>query len=401
MSEHHFRYVFLGLSITSSLENAHATTYRGLLRQLDERGHQVTFLERELPLFAAHRDLPDPSFARTARYGSFEELVDRHRAAVRDADLVVVGSCVPDGARVGAWVQGLAPGRSAFYDLDTPITLSGLARDDGSCEYLTRELVSRYSLYLSATGGPMLDVLRRKYGATFVRPLYGSADPDEYHPAPLEPELDLGYLGAYRSDRQLGLQRLLLDSARRSERRRFVVAGTQYPASVVWPANVAHVPHVEPSAHRRFYANQRFTLNVTRQAMIEAGWSPSARLFEAAACGTPVISDPWPGLDTVFEPGREILVASSSDDVVRYLRDIGEDQRRAIGSAARKRFEKEHTAMHRAESLERYTRDLLELEAPKRRWEVAKSRSVAEASRRHSTMAPARAHAMSVGPEKK
>ena len=364
MSEHHFRYVFLGLSITSSLENAHATTYRGLLRQLDERGHQVTFLERELPLFAAHRDLPDPSFARTARYGSFEELVDRHRAAVRDADLVVVGSCVPDGARVGAWVQGLAPGRSAFYDLDTPITLSGLARDDGSCEYLTRELVSRYSLYLSATGGPMLDVLRRKYGATFVRPLYGSADPDEYHPAPLEPELDLGYLGAYRSDRQLGLQRLLLDSARRSERRRFVVAGTQYPASVVWPANVAHVPHVEPSAHRRFYANQRFTLNVTRQAMIEAGWSPSARLL-------------------------------------RYLRDIGEDQRRAIGSAARKRFEKEHTAMHRAESLERYTRDLLELEAPKRRWEVAKSRSVAEASRRHSTMAPARAHAMSVGPEKK
>lgn len=369
MTEHHFRYVFLGLSLTSSWGNGHASTYRPLLRQLDERGHQVTFLERDLPIHAAHRDLPDPSFARTSLYGSFEELVDRHRNAVRDADLVVVGSNVADGARVGAWVQETAPGRSAFYDLETPITLRGLARDDGTCEYLTRELASRYPLYLSSTGGPMLDVLRRQYGAASVRALYPSADPDLYHPAPLEPEIALGYLGTYSADRQLGLQRLLLDPARRSERCRFVVAGPHYPvpAGAAWPANVAQLDHVEPSAHRRFYANQRFTLNVTRQAMVEAGWSPNVRLFEAAACGTPVISDPWPGLDTVFEPGREILVASSSDDVVRYLRDIGEDQRRAIGAAARSRFEKEHTAMHRAETLERYTRDLLEIDTPKRR----------------------------------
>jgi spore maturation protein CgeB len=369
MSDPHFRYVFLGLSITSSWGNGHATTYRALLRQLDERGHQVTFLERDLPFYAANRDLPNPSFARTELYGSFEELVDRHRATVREADLVVVGSYVPEGARIGAWVQEMAPGRSAFYDIDTPITVAGLARGDGSGDYLTPELVSRYPLYLSFTGGPTLERLRRQFGATCVRPLYCSADPDQYHPADVPPDVDLGYLGTYSADRQPALQRLLVDPAQRSPHHRFVVAGAQYPDAVAaaWPANVRHTTHVDPSEHRRFYASQRFTLNVTRQAMVEAGWSPSVRLFEAAACGTPVISDPWPGLDTVFEPGREILVASSSDDVVRYLRDIREEERRAIGAAARSRFLKEHTAMHRAEALERYTRELLEQNAPKRR----------------------------------
>jgi spore maturation protein CgeB len=365
MTEGRLRYVFIGLSITSSWGNGHATTYRALLRQLDERGHQVTFLERDAPPFAENRDLPNPPYARTFLYGSFEELVDRHRTAVREADLVVVGSSVPEGARIGAWVQETNPSRSAFYDLDTPVTLAQLASGDG--EHLTRELASRYALYLSFTGGPTLGRLRRELGATCVRPLYCSADPEQHHPDRAEPHVDLGYLGAYRTDRQSAVDRLLLEPARRSRDGHFMVAGPQYPTTLAWPPNVELVTHVAPSGHRRFYASQRFTLNVTRQAMVDAGWSPSVRLFEAAACGTPVITDPWPGLDTIFEPGSEILVARSSDDVVRYLRDTREDQRRAIGSAARRRLLKEHTAMHRAEELERYTREILEQSSRRRR----------------------------------
>jgi spore maturation protein CgeB len=359
------RYVFLGLSITSSWGNGHATTYRALLRELAARGHEVTFLERDLPFYAANRDLPSPSYAKTILYGSFEELVDRHESTVREADLVVVGSYVPEGARVGAWVQDTAPGRAAFYDIDTPITLAKLA--EGGAEYLTPAQVSRYALYLSFTGGPSLTTLRERYGSPCVRPLYCSADPDRYHPTRVEPEIDLGYLGTYSADRQPAVERLLVDVARRNPNRRFAVAGAQYPDTVAWPANVEHQEHLDPREHPHFYASQRFTLNVTRQAMVQAGWSPSVRLFEAAACGTPVISDPWPGLSSIFEPGSEILIARGTEDVLRYLREVREDERRAMGAAARRRFLDEHTAMHRAEALERYTREVLDRESGRHR----------------------------------
>jgi spore maturation protein CgeB len=358
VSQPSFRYVFLGLSITSSWGNGHATTYRALLRQLAERGHEVTFLERDLPFYAANRDLPAPSYARTLLYGSLDELVEQHRGIVREADLVVVGSYVPDGALVGAWVQETAPGRAAFYDIDTPITLAKLAA--GEHEYLTPALVARYALYLSFTGGPTLETIRSRYGAPLVRPLYCSADVEQYHPESSEASVDLGYLGTYSLDRQPAVEEMLFVPARRWSEGRFLVAGAQYPEGTAWPANVVHTPHVEPAAHRRFYGSQRFTLNVTRPAMAKAGWSPSVRLFEAAACGTAIITDAWHGLDEVLEPGIEVLVAHSGADVMRYLRETSERDRRALGRAARTRFLAEHTAMHRAETLERYTRELAE-----------------------------------------
>jgi spore maturation protein CgeB len=368
MSE--LRYVFLGRSITSSWANGHATTYRALLRELTARGHEVTFLERNMPVYAKNRDLASPSYARTILYESFEELVDRHESTVREADLVIVGSHVPEGAKVGAWVQDIAPGRAAFYDLDTPVTLAKLAQ--GGAEYLTPAQVSRYALYLSFTGGPALGTLRERYGAQLVRTLYCSADPDRYYPTHTVPEIDLGYLGTYCVDRQPVVERLFIDVARRNAGRRFASAGTQYPDTVTWPANVEHTPHLAPREHPHFYASQRFTLNATRRPMVEAGWSPSVRLFEAAACGTPVISDYWPGLSTIFEPGSEILIARGTEDVLRYLREIREDERRAMGAAARRRFLDEHTAMHRAEALERYTRDVLD-RASARHWAVVPS----------------------------
>ena len=345
------RIVFLGLSITSSWGNGHATNYRALVRELDGRGHDVLFLERDVPWYASQRDLPDPPWGRTELYASVDELRERFADDVRDADLVVVGSYVPGGVEVGTWVAYTARGATAFYDIDTPVTLAKLGR--GDFEYLAPELIPRYDLYLSFTGGPILRRLEDELGARRARAFYCLVDPDAYpRLTGVEPRWDLGYLGTYSDDRQPPLDELLLEPARRAPSLRFAVAGPQYPPEIAWPANVERMEHVPPSEHPAFYAAQRFTLNITRADMRRAGWSPSVRLFEAAACGVPVISDRWPGLTDLFAEGEEILLADTAQDVLRHLETVSDDERRAIGERARARVLAEHTAARRAEQLE-------------------------------------------------
>jgi spore maturation protein CgeB len=351
------RIVILGLSITSSWGNGHATTYRALMRELVARGHDVLFLERDTEWYAAHRDLPVPPHGRTELYTDLADLRRRFACAVGQADLVIVGSYVPDGVVVGEWVTSMAGGISAFYDIDTPVTLAKLAR--GDFEYLSPELIPRYDLYLSFTGGPTLERLERIYGAAEARALYCSVDPTLYHPEPMFPRYDLGYMGTYSPDRQPSLEVLLLGAATRAPDRAFMVAGPQYPRSIRWPENVTRIEHLPPDRHRRFYGGQRFTLNVTRRDMVEAGFSPSVRLFEAAACATPIISDYWPGLETVLTPGQEILVASSTGEVLEYLRELGDAERQALGQRARRRVLAGHTAAHRAAELEGHALRLL------------------------------------------
>ena len=348
--------VILGLSITSSWGNGHATTYRGLVRELVERGHDLLFLERDVPWYAGNRDLPEPPYGRTRLYRSLKELKARHASRVRDADMVVVGSYVPEGVAVGEWVVEQARGVKAFYDIDTPVTLAKLER--GDMEYLSPALIPRYDLYLSFTGGPTLRRIERKYGSPMARPLYCSVDPTLYYPdrsaRPGEYRWDLGYLGTYSDDRQPPLERLMLDAAREWKDGRFVVAGPQYPRTIDWPENTKRIEHLPPARHRGFYNRQRFTLNITRADMIRAGYSPSVRLFEAAACATPIISDYWKGLDTFFRFDEEILVSRSPEDTLGYLLDLPDEVRRAIGARARERVLSEHTAAHRAAELEAY-----------------------------------------------
>jgi spore maturation protein CgeB len=351
------RIVILGLSITSSWGNGHATTYRALVRELEGRGHDLLFLERDQPWYAQNRDLPRPPYGRTALYGSLDELRDSHASAVREADLVIVGSFVPDGAAAGDWVQREAGGIKAFYDIDTPVTLARLAR--GEHDYLKPSQIAGYDLYLSFTGGPTLARLERDYRSPRARVLYCSVDPQLYYPQPQPLAWDLGYMGTYSDDRQRSVDELLLQPASQCPDKRFIVAGPQYPANIAWPSNVEYQPHLPPARHRDFYNRQRFTLNITRADMIQAGWSPSVRLFEAAACGTPIISDRWAGLDSLLVPGREILLASRGEDVLAVLRDFGEDERLELAARARARILAEHTAAHRAEQLEGYALELL------------------------------------------
>jgi spore maturation protein CgeB len=347
------RIVVLGLSLSSSWGNGHATTWRALLKALAANGHDILFLERDRSWYAENRDMPKPGFCRLTLYEEIEDLT-AYRQEINQADIVIIGSYVPDGIEIAEklrpWARLLA-----FYDIDTPVTLAQLQA--GTCSYLSEALIPKYDLYLSFTGGPTLRLLENRYGSPAARALYCAADPALYYPAETQtPRWDLGYLGTYSADRQPALDTLLLEPARRAPHRRFVVAGPQYPSTIAWPPNVDRIEHLPPSEHAGFYGALGYTLNVTRADMIAAGYSPSVRLFEAAACATAIISDIWPGIDEILRDKTEIILARTTEDVLAALERTGHD-RAAIGKAARNRFLAAHTAQHRAKELEHYIRE--------------------------------------------
>ena len=327
MSERPMRLVVLGLSLSSSWGNGHATTFRALLKEFAARGHSILFLERDVPWYASNRDVADPDYCQLAFYSDLADL-EGWRSDIASADAVIVGSYVPEGVAVGRLVQETARGITAFYDIDTPVTLAKLERGDH--EYLSPEIIPGYDLYLSFTGGPTLQHLERHYKSPAARALYCSVDPVAY-PVPA---------------------------------RRFVVAGPQYPPDIDWPANVERIDHLAPRDHAQFYASSRFTLNVTRADMVAAGWSPSVRLFEAAACAVPVISDRWEGIDEIFTPGREIILADNADAVVEVLTRTSEASAAAIGRAARDRVMHGHRAADRAAELEAYLKEAAASSSP-------------------------------------
>jgi spore maturation protein CgeB len=351
-----WKIVILGLPIFSSSANGHAA-YRGLVRELAARGHDVLCLEREASWHAANQALPKPPFGRLAFYSTVEQLRDRFATTVRRADLVIVGCYEPQGATIGTWVTKTANGVKAFYDRDTTLTIASL--DRGNLDYLSADLIPRYDIYLSFTGGGILERLREQYGSPMAQPLYCSVDPTLYFPENRPKKFDLGYMGAYREDRQPALDELLLQVARDWQKGRFVIAGTQYPRNIRWPKNVVRHPHFSGAKRRDFYNSQRFTLNITRTDAKAAGYSPSVRLFEAAACGTPILSDCCEGLDALFEPHKEILITSCSEESLYYLLETSEAERCLIGKRARARVLSRHTVRHRAMELEAYVAEVL------------------------------------------
>lgn len=346
-----FKIVILGLSLSSSWGNGHATTFRALIKGLKALGQDVLFLERDVPWYAAHRDMADPDFCTLAYYTDIDGLIREHGDCIRGADAVIVGSYVPEGVAIIDAISALQPRCLAFYDIDTPVTLSRLARNDE--EYLAAEQIRLFDIYFSFSGGPVLHHIEKTYGARRAEALYCSVDSDLYRNTEEPLSWDLGYLGTYSPDRQPTLERLLIEPAKRLRHKRFVVAGPQYPDEIDWPANVERIEHLPPSEHASFYSRQRFTLNVTRADMIAAGWSPSVRLFEAAACGVPIISDWWRGLDELFPDGEAIVIADETADVVAALTDMTDDRRQIIAAQARRRVLTGHTGMARAGELVR------------------------------------------------
>jgi spore maturation protein CgeB len=336
------RFVVLGLSITSSWRNAHAGTYRPLLRELAARGHDVLFLEREMPQQLIVRDVPRPSFCRVECYASLHDLRIRFAEYVRDADVVMVGSHLQHGAAIGEWVTTTAHGVTVFYDLDTGTTLRLLERND--CPYVTPSLIARYQLYLCSVDGDTAGALEYTYGSPAVRPLYASFNDTIARPEPVAMARDLGCVNAYGDARQSAFERLFIDVARRWPGGRFGVVGPRDPSVAHWPTNVERLAELELSAQRDVYRNQRFTLHVPR---VSAGM----QLFEAAASGSAIITDDAHGIHGTLRAGEEILIARSARDVLAILVDMPETQRRAIGAAARARVLRDHTPAQRAQEL--------------------------------------------------
>jgi spore maturation protein CgeB len=347
--------VIFGLSITSAWGNGHATTFRSLTRALHARGHKIVFFERNLDWYASNRDLPDPPFCKVCLFQSWDTVLAQARWEINNCDVVMVGSYFPDGIRAIDEVLNSPAPVKAFYDIDTPVTVAQL-RSSGTTEYLRGSQIPGFDLYFSFTGGPMLRELESRFGAQRALPLYCSVDEQEYRTWPVHKryQSDMSYMGTYAPDRQPKIEELFCEPARRLPRQRFLLAGPQYPRQLRWPANVRRIRHLNPRWHARFYSSSRLTLNVTRRAMVQAGYSPSVRLFEAAACGATLVSDNWPGLDSFFVPGKEILVPSGSDDVTAYLAAAEESELRRIGLGAQQRVLAEHTAQRRAEQFEQY-----------------------------------------------
>jgi spore maturation protein CgeB len=351
--------VFFGLTISSSWGNGHATLLRGLFKALAARGHRIVFFERDVPYYAAHRDLVESPDIELHLYQNWRDVAAIARRAVAEADVAVVTSYCPDGIAATELVCSSNVDLRVFYDLDTPVTLEALNKGEPLSYIGPRKLLD-FDLVLSFTGGASLTALQDELGARRVAPLFGSVDPAIHRPACSRAayQADLSYLGTYADDRQHALDELFIQVARRLPQKRFVVGGSKYPIDFPWRQNIWYVQHVPPSAHAAFFSSSPLTLNITRGAMARMGYCPSGRLFEAAACGAAMVSDEWDGLDSFFEAGRELIVARTTDDVIAAMQ-LPPDELASIAQAGRERVLSSHTAAHRAAELERIFDDAL------------------------------------------
>ena len=351
--------VVFGLTISSSWGNGHATLWRGLCRALAGRGHEVVFFERDTPYYAENRDLHEIPGGRLVLYSDWESIRGSAAAEIADADVAMVTSYCPDGLAATAAVLDARGALRVFYDLDTPVTLSRMARGE-TTGYIGPDGLAGFDLVLSYTGGVALDELKSRLGARRVAPLYGHVDPETHRPAaPLERfQADLSYLGTYAADRQAALEQLFVEPARLRPGRRFLIGGAQYPQDFPWTDNIFFVRHLPPDEHPAFFCSGRLTLNVTREAMAAMGWCPSGRLFEAAACGVPILSDTWEGLDAFFAPAAEILTAETTEDALAAI-DLSDAELNRIAKAARERSLAEHTSVRRAIELEQLVSEAL------------------------------------------
>jgi spore maturation protein CgeB len=355
--------VIFGLSVSSSWGNGHATLWRGLIRALAAQGHHVIFFERDVPYYALHRDLEELPGGRLILYPDWGLVEMLARDELSDADAGIVTSYCPDALLATDLLLSSSVSLRVFYDLDTPVTLERL-QSGAVVQYIGGQGLADFDLVLSYTGGAALTALRDRLGARRVAPLYGSVDPAVHYPvaAVQHYRADLSYIGTYADDRQRALQALLIDPARRLPFRRFLIAGAQYPQAFPWTDNIYFVRHLPPLEHPAFYSSSRLTLNVTRAAMAAMGFCPSGRLFEAAACGTAILSDAWPGLSDFFEPDSEILIAEDTDAAVVAL-EISDGELARIGRAARERTLAAHTAERRAADLVTLLENALSVEA--------------------------------------
>jgi spore maturation protein CgeB len=347
------RFVIFGLTVSSSWGNGHATLWRGLLKAMSRRGHTAVFYERDVPYYSTIRDrwMP-PERIRVQLYDSVDQIRADAERELSSADVALVTSYCFHGREASRLIFDSQARLSIFYDLDTPVTLDFL-QTGRPVPYLPEEGLSGFDLVLSYTGGRALSELQTQLGATAVAPLYGWVDPEAHAPSAIDQQLRsaLSYLGTYAPDRQASLEELFINTAHLLPDQRFLIGGAQYPEGFPWAPNIYFVRHLPPALHPGFFCSSRATLNVTRRVMAEYGFCPSGRLFEATACGVPLLSDTWEGLESFFVPGEEILPVRTCSDVLNSL-SLTDRELRIIAEAGRTRTLEHHTAEQRLMELE-------------------------------------------------
>jgi spore maturation protein CgeB len=348
------RIAFFGSSIVSAYWNGAATYYRGIVRALHARGHEITFYEPDAYDRQKHRDIPDPEWARVAVYsGTDERDVFRVLDDARRADVVVKAS------GVGVWDELLErevpaarrpDSLAVFWDVDAPATLDRL-RTNAADPF--HALVAKYDAVLTYGGGPPIVRAYRRAGARQCVPIYNALDPDTHFPvgAAAQFAADLSLLANRLPDRERRIEEFFFAPARHMPDARLILGGNGWQAPEM-PPNVHLLGHVYTADHNALYSSARAVLNVSRDSMAACGYSPATRLFEAAGAAACIITDAWEGIELFLEPDREVLVAHDGEDVVRYVRDLTARQAAAIGFAARKRIVAEHTYSERARTAE-------------------------------------------------
>jgi spore maturation protein CgeB len=336
-----------GLTISSSWGNGHATPYRAIIKALHRSGHAVEFFEKDVPYYAKHRDFDRADYCSLYLYSEWNSVRSFALRRAAESDAVICASFCPEGAHIIDEVLNLARPMKVFYDLDTPVTLGTLER--GELEYLRREQIPEFDLYLSFTGGGTIDELTTVWGAKRATPLYGCVDPAVHSRVAVPPEYccDFSYMGTYASDRQAKLEALFLEPARRLSSKRFVLAGSMYPWDWQWPEKLRRFEHVSASDHSALYSSSRLTLNITRKEMARWGYCPSGRFFEAAACGTPIVTDWFDGLNAFYNCDHELIVVNSSDQVISAI-ELPDSELSQIAQRARERTLDRHTGEQRA-----------------------------------------------------
>ncbi len=344
---------FFGSSLVSAYWNGAATYYRGIIKAMYDRGHQITFYEPDAYDRQKNRDIADPEWAAVKVYKANENSIFKMLADTDSADVIIKASGVGvfDELLEASVVNIKKPNQLVvFWDVDAPATLD---RVQSNPDDQFNELIPKYDFICTYGGGEPVRKAYKYLGAKECYPIYNALDPSTHFPVNSDSnfECDLGFLGNRLPDRELRVESFFLNVASKVPYKKFMLGGSGWQDKKISP-NIKYIGHVYTKDHNAFNCSPRAVLNISRESMARYGFSPATRVFEAAGAGACIITDYWEGIETFFEPGKEILVAKNGDEVAEHLNNLTEDKSKQIGNAAYKRALAEHTYAHRAKLLE-------------------------------------------------
>ena len=344
---------FFGSSLVSAYWNGAATYYRGMIRALYQRGHQITFYEPDAYNRQQHRDLADPDWAEVVVYDANSEAVQRLLTAACHADLIVKASGVGvfDDFLEAAVLEIRKPNSLVvFWDVDAPATLERVQSDRNDP---FRALIPRYDLILTYGGGEPVVKAYQALGARQCVPIYNALDPTTHYPVAPDPRFKshLGFLGNRLPDREARVEEFFFRAATQLPQSQFLLGGNGWDDKPL-PSNVRYLGHMYTRDHNAFNCTPLAVLNISRASMAKFGFSPATRVFEAAGAGACIITDYWEGIESFLEPETEILVAQDGLMVAEQLRQLTPEKAKSIGASARKRVLAAHTYTHRAAQVE-------------------------------------------------